>query len=917
MSIHQRKNRAKLLAQAGLTFSLLLITLVLAAQPKQKNNFKKPLTKKTVVKKQLADSIPNKLIADPRIETSIINFSDSIKKKDTPVTVVDTFSLDKISGDSLEAPIMYAAEDSGVLDIPGKKFYLYGKANAQYQTMDISASVIEIDNQKQLAKAYGTKDTSGLTIGSPVMKDGEMTSNSDSVIYSLKSRKGLSKKTMTKQGEMYVYAETIKKVSDNTYFAAKGRFTTCNLDTPHFAFRTKKMKLINGKWAYSGLTYPEVEGIPIPIGIPFGIFPLSQGRHSGFLAPSFSATQNWGYGLEGLGYYKVLSEMVDVTVRTNIYSYGGYSVNIVPSYRKRYRYNGGVSFSFNHTKNDFKGDPGFYTLNTYRLGWNHAMDTKARPGTTFGANVDIGSSKFNKSIVDPLANTVNTLTSSIQYSKSWSQGKYNLQVSGTHNQNNNLHQYNISLPNINFNAATFFPFKKEERIGEEKWYEKFGISYSGQIQNQFTFYDTVKYKQTRGQSFFKYVLDTTQWGASHSIPITLSLPSMGVFQVSPGISYSERWFGQKILMGWNPTAKKVDTLQVRGFFAQRQASASLGIQTGIFGTFQFKKGNLVAIRHSIRPSVSLNYTPDLSKKFFYQMQVDTLGNKLTFNSISGGVGQAPGPFGGMSFGINQQVEAKVKDKSDTSGKATKKVRLLDNFSINSGYNFFAQGDTCKLSDISMYIGTTLFDKISITASTSLVPYELNKYGQRTRKYAWSGDKFKLGNINSATLSMSTSLQSKKKDDKKTKEEKDTHKDNGYYNPEEDYQQQQYIRNHPAEFTDFNIPWTLSLAFSLNLSKQPKADYSGFTTTTSANINLNGDFSLSPKWKLGGSGYVDARKFSLEQFSMFISREMHCWQLSINVTPVGLYPSFNISINPKSGILRDLKINRTRTFQTIL
>ncbi|MES2776724.1 MAG: putative LPS assembly protein LptD [Bacteroidota bacterium] len=889
----------------------------MVAQPRQKKNFKKPLTKKVLPKPPVKDTIPKKKTVDSTVQIPIKNFTDSIRKTDTPIVVVDTFSLDNLSKDSLEAPINYSAEDSGVLDIPGKKFFLYGKANAKYQTLDITAAVIEIDNQHQVAKAYGVKDSSGFTIGSPVMIDGEMTSQMDSVFYNLKSQKGLTKKTLTKQGEMYVYAAVIKKVSENTYFASNGRFTTCNLDTPHFAFRTKKMKLITNKWAYSGLTYPEVEGIPIPVGLPFGIFPLSQGRHSGFLAPSFSATQNFGYGLEGLGYYKVLSERLDVTVRTNIYSYGGHMVNVVPSYRKRYRYSGGLNITYQHTKLNFKGDPDYYTGNTYSLGWNHSMDSKARPGVTFGANVNISSSKFNQNVANnPVLNYNNTLTSAIQYSKTWSQGKYNLQVSGTHSQNNNLHLYNISLPNINFNATTFFPFKKEERIGEEKWYEKFGISYSGQIQNQFAFYDTVNYPQTRGKSFFKYVLDTTQWGATHSIPITLALPSMGVFQVSPGISYSERWFGQKILMSWNQVRKKVDTLQVRGFFAQRQASASLGLQTGIFGTFNFKKGDLVAIRHTIRPNVSLNYTPDLSRKFYYESQIDTLGNKLSFNSITGGAGFAPGPFGGMSFGINQQVEAKVKDKTDSSGKATKKIRLIDNISINSGYNFFAQGDTCQLSDISMYMGTTLFDKISITASTSLVPYEQNKYGQRTRKYAWAGDKFKLGNINNLSLSMSTSLASKKKDDKK-KEEEEARKDSDYYNPEEDYQQQEYIRNHPAEFTDFDVPWTVSLSFSLNISKQPKPDYSGFTSVTTANLNVNGDFSLSPKWKLGGSGYIDARKFSIEQFSMFISREMHCWQLSINVTPVGLYPSFNISFNPKSGILRDLKINRTRTFQTIL
>ena len=918
MRTNRRKNRAKQLAQAGLTFSLLLITLIITAQPDQNRNFKKPLTKKPISKPVKVDNSTREIIADSTRQIPFKNFTDTLQKNDSTIVVIDTFSLDKISKDSLESQIDYSAEDSGVLDIPGKKFYLYGKANAKYQTMDITAAIIEIDNQKQIAKAYGVRDSMGFTTGNPVMVDGEMSSESDSMFYNMKSQKGLTKKTLTKQGEMYVYAERIKKVSADEYFASKGRFTTCNLDTPHFAFRTNKMKLVNNKWAYSGLTYPEVEGIPIPVGIPFGIFPLSQGRHSGFLPPSFSATQYFGYGLEGLGYYKVLNEFFDITVRTNIYSYGGHMVNLVPTYRKRYRYNGALNLTYQHTRINFKGDPDFNASNTYSLSWNHSADSKARPGTSFGANVNISSSKFNQFIANnPIANFTNTLTSAIQYSKTWSQGKYNLQVSATHSQNNNLGLFNLSLPNLNFNATTFFPFKKEEQIGEEKWFEKLGVSYSGQLQNQLAFYDTIDYKTTRNKSLLKHLLDTAQWGAVHSIPITLSLPSLGAFQVSPGVSYTEKWFGQKNLRSWNPANKKVDTTVTKGFFSAREVSTSLSFQTGIFGTFNFNRGNLVAIRHTIRPNIGINYKPDLVKQFYYNVQVDTLGNKIRFSSFDGSPigGFGEGRFGGMSFGINQQVEAKVKDKSDTSGKGTRKIRLIDNISINSGYNFFAQGDTNKLSDISIYMGTTLFDKINITASTSLVPYVLDKFGNRTRKYAWSGDKFKLGNINNGSLSISTSLQSKKKEEKKGEEEEK--QNNDYYNPDEDFRQQEYIRNHPAEFTDFSIPWTVSLAFSMNISKQPKPDYSGYTSTTSANLNLSGDFSLSPKWKLGGSGFVDARKLSLEQFSMFISREMHCWQLSINVTPVGLYPSFNISFNPKSGILRDLKINRTRTFQTIL
>lgn len=890
MRYAQCKNNRKTIPISVCIFTLLLLTLGLAAQTKQKPKIKNSLTNQK----------------QPLLK------SDSTLRADSNKVKIDSFSLRNYSKDSIAAPINYSAEDSGVLDIPSKMFVLYGKATTKYQSMDLTSSTIVIDNQNHRIKAYGMKDSLGRKMDVPVMNDGSMKTTSDSMFYDTKSQKGLTKTTFTQSGEMYIYAERIKKTSPNTFFAYNGRFTTCNLDTPHFAFRTRKMKIINNKWGYSGLTYPEFEGVPIPVGIPFGIFPLNRGRHSGMLAPSFANTQSYGLGLENLGYYKVINEYLDITVRGNVYSYGGYTLNLTPTYRKRYAYNGGLTLGYIHTKLNFKGDPDFSTTNAFNITWNHSVDSKAHPGQTFSANVNMGSTKYNSLITNnTYANFTSTLTSSIQYSKSWDNGKYSLQASATGSQNNNLHNININLPNLNFNAATFYPFEKKERIGTAKWYEKLGIGYSGQLQNQVNWYDTAVY--AKGLS--KHLLDTLQWGAVHNIPITLSLPSLGVFQVSPGFSYQENWHGQKNLRQWNNATQHLDTLISRGFFQERQISTSLSLQTAIFGTYHFKGNNLVAIRHTIRPSISMNFAPDLVKQYHYRMKVNALGDSSNFSSFEGGVigGFGGGTSGGLSFSITQQIEGKVKDKSDSTGKATKKIHIIDNISINSAYNFLATGDSCKLAPISIQLGTTLFQKINISANTTVIPYVLNKFGQQTAQYAWKDTAgFSLGHITSGSLSMSANFQSKKKEDKKGAP---TKTENDYYNPEEEQSQLNYVRNHPAEYTDFNIPWNIGMSLSVQYTKSPKPDFSGFTSLLSSSLSLNGDFSLTPKWKVGGNGYYDFRTMKLQTVTMFISREMHCWQLSINVTPVGPYQSFNFSINPKSGILRDLKINRTRSFVT--
>ena len=713
---------------------------------------------------------------------------------------------------------------------------------------------------------------------------------------------------------MFVYAERIKKYSANEFFASRGRFTTCDLDTPHFAFRANRLKLVNSKWAYSGLAYPEFEAVPMPVGIPFGIYPLSQGKHSGLLPPSFVATQSYGLGLEGLGYYKVINDYFDFVVRTNIYSYGGFTFNFSPSYRKRYKFSGGAKFDFQNTKLNFKGDPDYSKTKTFNISWSHSMDSKARPGTNFSVNLNFGSTEYNKLVPNnSLQNFQNIIYSSANYSKTWDDGKYNMSITANHSQNNNTGLYNVSLPNLTFTANTLYPFQKKESDGAAKWYEKFGIGLSSQIQNQFSFFDS-------DSPYIKYnigeIIDTMQWGAQHSIPLSLALPSLGPFQVSPSISYQERWYGQQVTRQWNDSKEKVDTLVNKGFYTGREITFGLGFQTAIFGTFNFKKDARVqALRHVIRPNMSLSYKPDLAGKDYYEAQIDTAGNTYRFSKYQGSIipGFSEGKFGGLTFGIQNNLEMKVKNKKDTSGsEPPQKIMLIDNFSINSGYNLIV--DSFQLSPISVLVSTNLFQKLNITGTTTIDPYQVNSYGRKIDKYMWEGGKFKLGRITTGSLTLGTRFESKKKkEDNAVGETEEGNDRQSFITPEEEQRQLDYIRNNPGEFADFNVPWSADVSYSLNFSQQPKSDYSGFILQTYQSLNFRGDFNFSPKWKMGGNVFYDVNTSSFSNVTMFLTRDMHCWQMSINITPIGLYPSFNISLYPKSGLLRDMKVNRTRTF----
>jgi hypothetical protein len=390
----------------------------------------------------------------------------------------------------------------------------------------------------------------------------------------------------------------------------------------------------------------------------------------------------------------------------------------------------------------------------------------------------------------------------------------------------------------------------------------------------------------------------------------------GAVIVSPGFNYSQVWIAQKMRRKWNTATQKADTTVTKGIFTDHQASFSLSFNTAVYGTYQFKNSRIIAIRHVVRPSLSVNYKPDLSKQHFY---TDTIspGFSYRMSEFEGALysGFGEGRTGGLSFQLDNNLEMKWRSKKDTGENAVKKIKLIDGYGFSTGYNFLR--DSMKLDLFNVYFRTTLFEKISITANTVLDPYQFDKRGVDINKYAWEGGKFKLGRLTYGSVSVSTNFKSKAKDPKKDAERK-KQVEQRLNNPSLIGDQQrllEYMQQNAAEFVDFNIPWQLNFGYSLSFSNRLKADLTGFEKDFNSNLNFSGSFNLTAKWNFSANGYYDFDTKKLQTFQMSINREMHCWQLSINVTPIGLYRSFNFSISPKASVLQDLKINRTRYFSS--
>ena len=851
----------------------------------------------------------NKLIKSIKLEPKRSpSFSDEkLIKTDTLLSqLVDTFTFKK-SKDSLNVPIVYHADDSMVIDIPTEKVYLYGKVSKiKYEENNLSAPKIEFDQKRSIISAFLVKDSTGKAIAYPFYDGTDSKSVMDTIRINMKTGKGMTKGTYTKQGEMFVYGEKIKKIDTSVFYAFRTRFTTCNLDTPHFAFISNKAKFINKKWAFTGPVHPEFEGVPLPISLPFGIFPLTQGRHSGLLAPTFIADAQRGLALENLGYYRIFSPNLDLITRGTLYSYGSWNLNFNPRYFKRYRYQGNLVLSLQSFK-----PLDAPTTNTFNITWNHSADTKARPGVTFSANVNAGSTKYNGQLPNsPQTNFQNQLSSSITYAKTWKNKPYNISISANHNQNNVTKVTNLNVPDIAFNINTQYPFRRKEQTGNIKWYENIGIGYQGNTKTLTSFIDTAG-------NIGKQIGDNLKYGAQHNIPITLSLPPLGVLQISPSISYQETWFQQKLRTGYNTYTLKTDTISLeKGLYTARQVLFGIGASTRIFGMFGFNKNSKIkAIRHEIRPTLSINYTPNVNENNHYYTNTSaTERSQISVFQNSG----IYSPYsnirnGGISFGIDNNITMKVKNSSDTSAAADKKITLIDGLSINSSYNFLA--DSFKLALISLSARTNLFDKINVSASASIDPYQTDENGRPKNRLVMK-DKFSLGNLTNAQVALQTSFKGGDKS-KKTVNEKLNNPQN--LNPsngitQDEYQQEAaYIRSNPAEFADFEIPWNIDLSYSFSVSKRFDQTIKDFTSTTNQGVTFNASANLTPKWKIGANGTYDITTKTLGVISMYLTRDLHCWQMAINISPVGKNRSFSINISPKSPILRDLKINRTRQF----
>ncbi len=827
---------------------------------------------------------------------------------------------------SIDQQVIYTAAGYKKNDLIRKIVILRDKARVTYGDVEITADSIVFNMVTNTVYATGVKDSTGKIAGSPVFKEGSQEYEAKELTYNFKTKKAIAYNIVTKQEDGFLRSQVTKVLEDGTSNIARSTYSTCDADTQHFYINLPKAKVYPGKKIISGPGNLVLEGIPLPIAIPFGFFPIQTKKAaSGILIPKVGQEQERGYNLTEGGYYFAISDYFDLALRGNIYTNGTWIASASSSYNKLYKYNGNFTLSYANNISGHKGLPDFRKTSNYKIGWNFAQDAKARPGSRFSASVNMSSSGYDKTNSYQVSEHVTTQRqSSVSYSKTWEGTPFNLSASMNHSQNVRNKTVSVNLPKINFNTSRIYPLKSKKNPGPSKWYQELQFQYTASIDNQINTYDTLLFKRD--------VWDNMRNGFKHEAPLSLQLRPFKNFTISPQVSYTGVFYTRKIEKRWDPDYIDPETFEtdpsvvndtIKGFFYGQSIRPSIGASFNpqLFGTYTFKDGARVqAIRHVIRPTVGFSYVPvfqGLTSDMYRQVQSDTTGRMTEYSVFGGNIFGTPSlsrRSGNVSFSLINIVEAKVFQKDDTTGKP-QKVKILDNVGVNTSYNIFA--DSMRWSPVSMLMRTTIMENFNISASSAFSLYALDSTGRQTGRYQYSVDK-KLMRLTGFSVSLDFDAGKLFRKEKQQSVSPGTGPKTNLANMSQSegaaFGQSGFAGQENSQaLTDeygyplFDVPWSLYIRYNVNYTK------SFNRSELRQTLSFNGNVSLTKKMAITYSSGYDFRMKEITMSQIGITRDLHCWDMSFNWTPNGTMKMWNFTIRVKAPILSDLKYERRKDF----
>jgi hypothetical protein len=835
---------------------------------------------------------------------------DSARVKSDTVSVAPKEKKEQIVDD----PIFYSAVDSMSILVVDQRVLLWGSGKVEYQDIELTSEHIDSDMEKQEVASFGSFDTSGVYFGSPHFKKGEEVFDADSMNYNIHSGKGIIYNVKTEQGEGYLHSDLTKRDSQGHVHMKGGKYTTCDAEHPHFYMELTKAIAIPDDKIITGPAYLVVEDVPIPfLGIPFGFFPSTQRRSAGVIIPTYGEETTRGFYLQNGGWYQPIGQYVDVRLMGDIYTKGSWALNLSSTYRVNYKFSG--STQIDYAANRDNSDSSFAENESFRWMWSHSQDSKANPNQSFSASVNFSSTQYDSyNSYDYNEVVQQQKSSSISFSKSWPGTPFNLAISANATQNTSDSTLSMSLPTGSFNASTIYPFRKENATGSLRWYENIGFSYSSSFANDIEIKDSMLFDHSTWEEL--------NYGFQHSIPLVINLKTdkIKMLTISPSLSYKgvmNSWHIKKYTE-YNGSEIEIatDTIREVTYAHAINPSISVGLTPKVTGMYLNTRPNpnIIAIRHVMTPKASFSYTPNMSMinpnyyDTLYYMQdgeLETYSYSYYDQNLYGAPSSA-GQSGSLSLSISNTLDMKMAPKNDTAnGGEPQKVSLLKSFNLSTSYNPFAE--EYKWSTVSLNTGTALFkDKLNLNVTSKFSPYDYTVDTSSSgtiststiNNFYYESGKGLL-RFTSMNLSAGLSLKSKAStggDGKPMSEEDEFDNSRDPFNNNNDFE----AGFTSGEYVDFSVPWSLRVNYTWSLSRP----YAKEDQTVTNTVNLSGDFSLTPKWKIGfNTGYdIEEREVTITNIN--VHRDLHCWEMQFTITPFGTRQNYSFTINAKASMLRD-------------
>ena len=918
------------------------------------------------LRKALADSLLNREGAVGALsedDSLLLAVMDSLRaatgsRRDTLIVIGDTLRRDSAAADTIkvktakksgiEAPVTYTATDSIVYEAASGNAYLYGDAKVNYQNMELQAERITMNMDSSLVHAVGVTDSLGNVKGSPVYNQGGDSYESDKMAFNFKTKRGFISGVKTEQGDGFLQSERSKRMDDGMFYVENAIYTTCDADPPHFGLKLTRGKINPGKEAFFGPAYLVVEGVPLPLAVPYGYFPFTKSYSSGIIMPTYGDEMARGFYLRDGGYYWAINDKIDLKLLGEIYTKGSWGVSGETRYVKRYKFRGNAMISYQNTVNGDKNMPDYTKQTSLKVTWSHSSDAKANPNQSFTARVNFASQNYERSnlnsMYNPLAYTQSTRASSVSYSRSIPKIGMSIATSGNITQNMRDSSLAVTLPDLSISVSRFYPFRRKQAAGKERWYEKISMSYTGQLSNS--------YNGKENQLLHSNLATDWKNGMQHRVPIDATFQLFKYINISPSFSFRDIMYVSRVERDWDTKKQREVCDTVFGFYNLYDWSTSLSMNTTLYGFYKpWKKlfgEKIQVIRHVLKPTVSFSYSPDFTtdRYGYYDTYVKTDANgevsTVRYSPYQGLLYGFPSgkKSGSINFGLSNNLEMKVKSDRDTTGY--RKISLIDEFAFNMSYNMAAK--VRPWSDLNMRFRLKLSPRytFSLNAVFATYAYEMDENGKVFvgNKTEYSQGRF--GRFQGMSQNLSYTINNQKamtffnllrgrgwsdlfaniggrkdKDDRENEDEEndetfDTDDGSDDANIDPDLKKGKEGKAVKAGVDEdgyllFSLPWSLTFSYGISMRENTQAQINvrrmrypyAFTHT----LSFSGFVRLAEGWNVSFTSGYDFNYHDLSMTTISLSRDLHCFEMSCSVV-LKPYTSYNFSFRARSQELAD-------------